>query len=62
MCSVKLCKQANTAGKTARYKALLDTLQTTYYKFEEDTRRILSRKFVKLRRHLMLMLKRMGLK
>ena len=34
--SVKLCKQANTAGKTARYKALLDTLQTTFYKFEED--------------------------
>ena len=34
--SVKLCRQANSAGKTARYKSLLETLQTTYYKFEED--------------------------
>ena len=34
--SVKLCRQANTAGKTARYKNLLETVQTTYYKFEED--------------------------
>ena len=34
--SVKLCKHAHTAGKTARFKALLETLQTNYYKFEED--------------------------
>ena len=34
--SVKLCKQAHTAGKIARFKNLLDTLQTTFYKFEED--------------------------
>ena len=34
--SVKLCKQAHTAGKVARFKGLLETLQTTYYKFEED--------------------------
>ena len=34
--SVKLCKHAHTAGKTARFKALLETLQTNYYKLEED--------------------------
>ena len=34
--SVKLCKQAHTTGKIARFKNLLETLQTTYYKFEED--------------------------
>ena len=34
--SVKLCKQAHTANKVARYKNLLATLETTFYKFEED--------------------------
>ena len=34
--TVKLCKHAHTAGKTARFKALLETLQTTYYKLKED--------------------------
>ena len=35
-CSLKLCKQANDTGKVARFRNLLDTLQTTYYKFDED--------------------------
>ena len=34
--SVKLCKQAHTAEKVSRFKGLLETLQTTFYKFEED--------------------------
>ena len=34
--SVKLAKQANTAGKIARFKGLLEALQTTYYRFNED--------------------------
>jgi hypothetical protein len=34
--SVKLCKQAHTAGKIARFKNLLEVLQTNFYKFEED--------------------------
>ena len=34
--SVKLCKQAHTANKVARFKNLLATLETTFYKFEED--------------------------
>ena len=34
--SVKLCKQAHTANKIARFKNLLQTLETTFYKFEED--------------------------
>ena len=34
--SVKLAKQAHNAGKTARFRGLLNTLETCYYKFEED--------------------------
>ena len=34
--SVKLCMQAHTAGKVARFPTLIETLQTTFYKFDED--------------------------
>ena len=35
-CIVKLSKQAHTRGKVARYKGLLSTLETTFYKFYRD--------------------------
>ena len=34
--TVKLCKQAHIRGKVARYKGLLTTLETTFYKFYRD--------------------------
>ena len=34
--TVKLCKDAHTGNKLARFKGLLDTLQTTFIKFDED--------------------------
>ena len=34
--SLKLANQAQQAGKIARFKGLLNTLETCYYKFEED--------------------------
>ena len=34
--SLKLCKQAHGAGKVARYRNLVDTLQSTFYKFDGD--------------------------
>ena len=36
--TVKLCKHAHTASKVSRYKGLLDSLETNYYKFDENWR------------------------
>ena len=60
--SVKLCKQAHTAEKVARFKNLLDTLQTTFYKYDEDFGAYKDdtiKKTLKLRLHLMVPLMRM---
>ena len=36
--TIKLCKHAHTKGNVRRYQGLLNTLQTTFYKFDEDWR------------------------
>ena len=36
--TIKLCKQAHTKQNVKRYLALLQTLETTFYKFDEDWR------------------------
>ena len=34
--TVKLCKDAHAGNKKARFLGLLSSLQTTFFKFEED--------------------------
>ena len=36
--TVKLCKNAHSQQTAKRYENLLKTLETTYYKFDEDWR------------------------